>query len=102
MEKRFLDAVFRAGPDPFLRSFRPVVGVIGDADDDFLRGDNFADLAEVFHEPILGSDGAGRRGQPMLVVVHQDDGVALLAEEFVVVGIIARGEGNHELQIFRV
>ena len=35
----------------------------------------------------------------MLVVIHEDDGVALFAEVFVVVIVVARGKSDHELQV---
>ncbi len=34
----------------------------------------------------------------MLVVIHQHDGIALLTEELVIVSVVARGQGDHQLQ----
>ena len=34
----------------------------------------------------------------MLIVVHQNDGVGLFAEILIIVGIVSRGQRNHELQ----
>ena len=82
----------------FLGVVRPVVGVAANGHDDFPRGHFLHHLPQVFNVPVLGSNGTRGRGLPVLVVVHQHDGVALLGKEFVIVGIVARGEGHHELQ----
>ncbi len=38
----------------------------------------------------------------MLVVVHQHDGIALLAKKFIIVSVVARRQGDHEFQPGRV
>ncbi len=100
MEKRFLDGQRLCRLLYFLGVVRPVVGIAANGHDDFPRGHNLHHLPQVFDIPILGGNGTGRRGLPVLVVVHQHDGVALLGEESVIVGIVARGKGHHELQAY--
>ena len=70
VQQRFLDAELLRRLVLFLRSFGPVVSVVGDTNHDFLRGNDFEDLTQVFDEPVLCRDGAGRRSQPVLVVIH--------------------------------
>ncbi len=60
MQERFLDAVLGARPHAFLIRFAPVVGVICNSDDYFLRGHNFPNLAEILDKPILRRDRARR------------------------------------------
>ena len=79
----------------FLRCGGPVVGIIRNAHDDLLRGNNLEYLTQILNEPVLRRDGAGRGGQPVLVVIHQHNRVALLAEILVIVGIIACGQRDH-------
>ena len=88
--------MLNSAPDqtPFFIRFAPVVCVVGDAHDDFLRGHNFPNLAEIFDKPILRGDGARRRSKPVLVVIHENDGVALFAEKLVIVIVVARGKSR--------
>src|SRR5580692_1309337 len=79
VQQRFLNAELRTGPRSLPSGLAPVVGVVGDTNDNFLRGYDFQNLAQIFDKPVLCGDGTGRRGQPVLVVVHEDDGVALFA-----------------------
>ena len=53
---------------------------------------------QIFDKPILRGDRARRRRSPVLVEIHQDDRVAFFAEEFVIVGVVARGQLDHQLQ----
>src|SRR6267154_5837811 len=82
----------------FLGGLGPVVGVIGDADYDFLGRDIIKDLAKVFDKPVLCGDRSGGRGQPVLIVVHEHNGVAFLTEKLVIVGVVAGGERDHQFQ----
>ena len=78
MQQGFLHAELGSTP-LFVHRFRPVVGVIGNANHDLLRGNKLQNLAEIFYEPILGGDRPRSGGDPVLIGVHQHDGVALLA-----------------------
>src|ERR1700722_17830347 len=98
MQERFLDAELGAGPGSRFFSFAPVVSVVRDAHDNFLRGDDFANLAEILDKPVLRGDRAWRRSEPVLVVIHEDDGVALFAKEFVIVNVVARWQRDHEFE----
>ncbi len=95
VQQRLLHAHLFRGLLRLFRRFGPVVRVVGDAHDDFLRRHVLQHLTQVLDEPVLRGDRAGRRSQPVLVVVHQHDGVALFAEKFVIVGVVARGKRNH-------
>ena len=64
----------------------------------FCAGTSCQNLAQIFDEPILRGDRARRRRDPVLVEVHEDDGVAFFAEEFVIVSVVARGQFDHELE----
>ncbi len=90
VQQCLLDAVLCRGLVALFWSERPIVSIVGNSHDDLLRRNDVKYLAQVFDEPILGGDGARRRSQPMLVVVHQHDGVTFLAEEFVIVRVVAR------------
>ena len=68
----------------------------------FCAGTTLRYLAQVLHEPVLRRDRPRRRRQPVLVVIHQDNGVGLPAEKRVIVFIVARWQGNHQLQSRRV
>ena len=102
VKQRFLDAKGLRRLARLLRIFRPVVRVTPYRDNQLPRRHYLLDLAEVFHVPILGSNRAWRRGLPVLVVVHQHDGVALFGEESVIIGIVPRRESKHQLQPYRV
>jgi hypothetical protein len=78
---------------------RPVVGVVGDAHHDFLRGNELSNRRQIGRKPVLRGNRAGRRRQPVIVVVHQDDGVGFPPDGGVVIAPIRRGQGHHELEV---
>src|SRR6267154_5372364 len=84
----------------FLGGLGPVVGVIGDANYDFLGRDIIEYLAKVFDKPVLCGDRSGGRSVPVLIVVHEDNGVAFLAEKLVIVGVVAGGKRHHQFQSY--
>ena len=95
VQQRFLDAELLCRCILLLGSLGPVVSIIRDSDDDLLRGNIVEYLTQIFNEPVLCRDGARRGKRPVLVVIHQHNRVALLAEILVIVGIIACGQRDH-------
>ena len=77
----------------------PVVRVVGDAHDQFLRGNQFQNRVDVSDKPVLRGDGACCRRAPVLVVIHQNHGVRRLADAGVVIHPIRGGQANHQLQV---
>ncbi len=98
MQQSLLHAELGGGRPLLVGLLWPVVRKIRDTDDDFLRGDLCQDLAQIFDKPILSADGTRRGGDPVLVKIQQHDGVAFLAEKFVIVGVVASGQLDHQLQ----
>ncbi len=103
---------FRRGDDGFLEAFdlglfvrfqsrfaRPVVGVVGDSHHQFCGWHQLRDRLNVFYKPILRGDGAGRRGAPVLVVIHQDYGVGGFSDAGIVVNPVRGRERHHEFQV---
>ena len=78
---------------------RPVVAVVRDTHDDFVCRHNFHDVVYVAFEPVLRRDGSGVRGRIMEVVIHQDYGVSLRRQIFVVVAPVRGGQRDHQFQV---
>ena len=98
VQQCFLDAELLRVRFFLLRGFCPVVRIVRDTHQDFPRRHHLQHLPQVLHKPILRRDRPRRRRQPMLVVIHQDNRVGFLAEEFVVVRIVPRRQRDHQLQ----
>ena len=99
---------FRGGDDGLLERLRrrhlmrcaplrigPIVGVIGYTHDDFFARHELQHLFDVGDEPVLRGNGTGRGGQPVIVIVHQHDGIALARHRRVVIGPIRRRQRDH-------
>jgi hypothetical protein len=63
-----------------------------------LRGDLLHHLMEILDEPILRGDRTWGRRNPMLIEVEQYDRVAFFAKEFVIVGVVAGRQLDHQLE----
>jgi len=59
VQQSFLDAELLRGHVFFLCSKGPVISIVPNSDDDFLRRNDFENLTQIFDEPVLGGDGAG-------------------------------------------
>ena len=95
-DKRFLEAFDpRLFADLLARLLRPVISVVGNAHHQLLCRHQLQDRFDIPHKPILRGDGTRCRSAPVLVVVHQDNGVGRLADARVVIRPIGRREGNH-------
>ena len=103
---------FRRGHDGFLKTFharlffglfsiiaRPVIRIAGDTHDQFFWRHQFCYRLNIFYEPVLRGDGTGRGRAPVLIVVHQDNGIRGFADARIVVHPICSGEAHHQLQV---
>ena len=92
----------RGGRGVAAARLRPVVGVSRDRHDQLLARDERRRRLQVPDEPVLGGDGPRRRREPVLVVVHENDGVGVAADALVVVGRVGRRQRHEELRVLAV
>ena len=75
-----------AGSWIFLGRLRPVIGIVANRGNYFLSGNDVCNTCLRFSTyQSCDATGPGRGSEPMLIVVHQQNGVALFAEEAVFV-----------------